>query len=72
MWPRHESGQRRQQDPVLRFEGRTVDLPAQCRHLVTQHQQLDVLGGIPASEKDHQLNQTMTGQCVPAAQTVEA
>jgi hypothetical protein len=37
---------------------RTTDLPAQHRHLVTQHQQLDILGCTATSTKDDETPST--------------
>jgi len=41
--PRQQPGQHRQHHPVGRLKVWTVDLPAQHRHPMAPHQQLDIL-----------------------------
>jgi hypothetical protein len=46
-----QARQRGQQQPVLRLQPCTIDLPAPHRDLVTQHQQLHVLGCLATGPK---------------------
>jgi hypothetical protein len=53
--PGQEPGQRRKHHSVGRLQVRAVDLPAQHRDLVAQHEQLDVLRAAVAGELDQHL-----------------
>jgi phosphoheptose isomerase len=50
--------QRRQQHPVPGFQTRSIDLAAQDRDLMTQHQQLHVFGRVTAEPQHHQTHRT--------------
>ena len=52
---RKHPAERRQQDPVVRFEARPRDLAAENRQLVAEHEDLEFLGSITAAEKHDQL-----------------
>ena len=52
--PRQQPTQRRDQQPILRLQPRTTDLPPQHHHLVPQHQQLDVLRGLTTTAQHNQ------------------
>jgi hypothetical protein len=53
---REHPAERSQQQPVARLEPRSPDLPPQDRQLVAQHQDLQLLGALPAPEEHHQRN----------------
>ena len=46
--------QRRQHQPILRLEPGSTDLPAKHRHLMAQHQQLDILHRLTTAAEHNQ------------------
>jgi hypothetical protein len=54
---RQHPAERRQQQPVVRLTPRLADLPAKDRQLVTEHENLEILGSVAAAEKHDQLQQ---------------
>jgi hypothetical protein len=55
---RKHPAERRQQDAVVRLEARAADLAAKDRQLVAEHENLELLGSIPAAEEHDELQQT--------------
>jgi hypothetical protein len=51
---------RRQQQPVVRLEPRTVHLVTKNRQLVSEHENLEILGSILAAEQHDQLQHRQT------------
>ena len=54
---RKHPAERRQQDPVLRFEARPPGLAATNRQLVPEHENLELLGSIATAEEHDELEQ---------------
>lgn len=55
---RKHPAERRQQDSVVRPEARPPDLAAENRQFVAKHEDLELLGSIPAAEEHDELQQT--------------
>ncbi|SQE00712.1 hypothetical protein FMEAI12_7050026 [Parafrankia sp. Ea1.12] len=53
-WAAGQPGQGCEDHPILRFQGRAVDLSSQHSNLVSQDEELDVLRGVPAYPEQHQ------------------
>jgi hypothetical protein len=54
---RKHPAERRQQDPVVHIEARPADLTTKDRLLMTEHQDLELLGPVAAAEEHHELQQ---------------
>jgi hypothetical protein len=55
---RKHPAERRQQDSVVHLEPRAADLTAKDRQLMAEHENLELLRSIPATEQHEQLQQT--------------
>jgi hypothetical protein len=54
---RQHPAEGRQQQPVVGLDARPVDLAAKDRQLVAEHENLQLLGSVSASDEDDQLKQ---------------